>query len=162
MMRLCVIVIALCALSIATLASPVPRETLFFVAFFSLFFLSYRQAIAVALCAGLIADLFSPLKGTMAASFPAGIVIASLMQKHLLTNRSLPAFLIMGFVSGFGVMLLSLGATSVAAINESGFHDTSVLVLSHGGLFVRGAILDLLFLSLLYYLCDIKKVLVTI
>lgn len=162
MMRLCVIVIALCAVSIATLASPVPRETLFFVAFLSLFFLSYRQALAVALCAGLLADLFSPLKGVMVASFPAGLVIASLMQKHLLTNRSLPAFLIMGCVAGFVVLLLSLGATGVAAVNESGFHDTGVLVVSHFGLFVRGAIMDLLFLSLMYYLCDIRKALVTI
>ena len=103
-MKLMFILLALFASVITTVASPLPREVPFFIVAAASFVLPRNHALLLALCAGILVDFFSPIKGVSACIYPAGVFFAQMTQRHLLTNRSLLAFVLLLFVSGFFVV----------------------------------------------------------
>lgn len=106
--------------------SPVPVEAPFIVLFACMFALPFRAVIVIAAVVASILDLFSPIKGLSLVSYTAGMMVCFFLSRHLLTNRSLPAFFVLG-LSGWFVLIackwllfvlisLGTGATGVALI----------------------------------------------
>ncbi|MDP2629925.1 MAG: hypothetical protein Q8P56_00800 [Candidatus Uhrbacteria bacterium] len=106
--------------------SPVPSEAPFILLFACMFALPFRYVVVIVAVVAFILDLFSSLKGLSLFSYTVGIMVCFFLSRHLLTNRSLPAFFVLGLSGWFALIvckwllyiLLSLGtgATGIALI----------------------------------------------
>ncbi len=76
--------------------SHVPAELPFVVIFGLMFLCPVRQVLLLAAVTGCALDLFSPIKGLSFFSYMLAVTVCFLLGRHLLTNRSLPVFLVMG------------------------------------------------------------------
>lgn len=109
--------------------SSVPGEAPFLVLFACMFALPFRHVMVITAVVAGILDLFSPIKGLSLVSYTVGMIVCFFLSRHLLTNRSLPAFFVLG-LSGWSVLIvckwllfilisLGTGATGVALIFSS-------------------------------------------
>lgn len=104
-----------------TLASPLPRETPFIVALAGFFSLPFRGAILFAVIAGAIVDIFSPVKGLSALAYALGIGTAAILHRHMLTNRSLFAFVLLALISS--TVVFAVKAIGITVISLFGLGD---------------------------------------
>lgn len=84
------------------LASPLPSTPLFMIALFSLTALSLRQSLVIVLVAGVLADLFSPMKGLSTVIYFFGFIAARLLAQHVFDTRTL-----------LGCMILFVGTSAI-------------------------------------------------
>lgn len=106
-------ILALFASCAVWLASPLPGAPLFMIALFSLTVLSYRQSLAIVLVAGILADLFSPIKGLSTATYFFGFIAARFLSQHVIDTRTLFGFMIlfvgMSAIVGYVPIIISYG-----------------------------------------------------
>lgn len=84
------------------LASPLPSTPLFMIALFSLYVLSLRQSLVIVLVAGVLADLFSPMKGLSTAIYFFWFIAARFLAQHVLDTRT-----------PIGCMILFVGTSAI-------------------------------------------------
>ena len=133
------------------LASPLPRETPFFIAVLALFMLPTRHCIVLAVAAGAAVDLFSPIKGLSAITYPIGILIVSQLSRSLLAYRSLFAYVLLAFCGGLVVLVLKgliTGGTELASGSDAGSYRG--LIAHTTLLYLRAGLLNIFFIALLY------------
>ncbi|MBI4252830.1 hypothetical protein HY623_01460 [Candidatus Uhrbacteria bacterium] len=101
-MTVILFIAVLFALCVLWIASPLPGAPLFMIALFSLYVLPYRQSLAVVLVAGVLADLFSPIKGLSTVTYLFGFIAARFLSRHVVDYRTC-----------FGSMILFVGMSAV-------------------------------------------------
>lgn len=91
-----VVLLALVLLSLPlTLASILPRDLPFFVVFGGFWLIPRSQSMVLVILAGLLVDLFSPIKGLAVLSYPLALFIVAYCERTLLVQRSFFVFLIL-------------------------------------------------------------------
>ncbi len=126
-MRVFIVFLFLLVVSLGiSINSSVPMEAPFLVLFACMFALPFRYVIVITAVVAGILDIFSPIKGLSLVSYAVGIIVCFFLSRHLLTNRSLPAFFVLG-LSGWFVLIVckwllfvlisfGVGATGIAMI----------------------------------------------
>ncbi|MBI4599996.1 hypothetical protein HY732_03670 [Candidatus Uhrbacteria bacterium] len=105
-MRSIIILFLLLAASvIVAVASSVSGEIPFLFLFALLFLLPTRHVLLAALAVGFFLDMFSPVKGLSLFSYLLGIAACFALSRHLLTSRSLMAYLVLGMLGWLAVVL---------------------------------------------------------
>lgn len=106
-------ILALFAFFPVWLASPLPSTPLFLIALYSLTVLSFRQSLIVVLVAGVLADLFSPMKGLSTALYFFGFIAARFLSQHVFDTRTLMGstilFVGMSAVVGYLTIIIGFG-----------------------------------------------------
>lgn len=139
---------------ILSLRSFLPIETPFFVVFASLSFFSRSVTVFLLVLTGLFLDIFSPIKGLSLIGYAVGIGVSITLSHTLITNRSLPAFLILGFSGWIAVVLVKTFIVVGVDVFMYGHSLTTLL----GPVFLirllQSLLINIFFLSILFYLVN--------
>lgn len=124
-----------------TLASPLPRDLPFFVVFGGFWLIPRSQSMMLVVIAGLLVDLFSPVKGLAALSYPLALLLVAYCERTLLVQRSLFVFLILALSAWVcvEVVRIVLSGAFMAIF-------TATTAVAYG----KAALLNILFFIMLY------------
>lgn len=136
---------------VLSLRSFLPIETPFFVVFASLSFFSRGMTAFFLILAGVCLDIFSPIKGLSLIGYGAGIGVCIALSHTLITNRSLPAFLILGISGWFTVVIVKLLITIGFNVFVTGYSLSSMIGTPFFIHFFEAFVVNILFLSILFY-----------
>lgn len=150
MMRYFVLSCALVFFLALTLASSLPRETPFIVALAGFFALPLRGALLFAIIAGALVDVFSPIKGLSALAYALGIGTAALLHRHMLTNHSLLAFVLLAFISSGAVFAVKAIGMTVVSLLGADAGARSIFSIDAAFRIFRSAGLNLIMFIVLY------------
>ncbi|MEK7122468.1 MAG: hypothetical protein AAB855_01280 [Patescibacteria group bacterium] len=123
-----------------TLASPLPREVPFFIAFVSLWMIPRSGSIGLALIAGVLVDLFSPIKGLSAILYPLVLLLIIHLEQTVLVHRSLPAFLVLASIAWLCIVAIKF------IVSGTFFYASLDMLLTY----VRAGLINMLFFIVLY------------
>lgn len=123
------------------LASPLPRDLPFFVVFAGFWTIPRSQSMLLAVIAGALVDLFSPMKGLGALTYPLTLLLVAYLERTLLAQRSLLAFLIVALSAWVCIELLRIVLSGVLLM---------VLTPDTARVYAKAALLNILLLIVMY------------
>ncbi len=86
--------------------SPLGTDLFFLIALCALFFNSRMSAFFLCTVAAFFVDYFSPVKGVAVIAYTAGMGIALLLSRYMVTTHSFFSFFLLGFFSWAGMVTL--------------------------------------------------------
>lgn len=136
---------------VLTLASPLPREAPLFIVLLAFTVVPYRESMAIALGAGFLVDLFSPVAGLSVIAYPVAIMGVSFLTRQIFSHRSLLGFLILTLFAGVTVFVIkSVGFLLMTTVAGGDLFSLLELFFDSRGLFARAFATNVVYGVVLY------------